>query len=161
MRIPTELNSRNHLEEIEKKLDRPFLKRHTIKRIGNQSNSKQQIKSMTIINEPNLYYSEFNNSDHNVTLKSAAEFVSDYFANAKAVNIVDILANNFGINIRLDDDYTAIHLDDKEIDDIEFDSFINEFVENLSVADIVALYSSMTGVNFELSENGDSLIEVK
>ncbi len=116
---------------------------------------------MTIINEPNLYYSEFNNSDHNVTLKSAAEFVSDYFANAKAVNIVDILANNFGINIRLDDDYTAIHLDDKEIDDIEFDSFINEFVENLSVADIVALYSSMTGVNFELSENGDSLIEVK
>ena len=95
-----------------------------------------------------------------ITLDQATDAVYDNIVNTKVFNTIDILSESFGINIYYNEDEDSIILNDKYINDDEFDAFVTEWFDNLPKDSIVAFFGEMENCKFELTEDGENLIQV-
>lgn len=92
-----------------------------------------------------------------ISYAEASVAVSEYLYNLDLSSAVDILKEKFGVNVDFDGE---VILNGKTILDSTFDGFMIDFIENLSAASVVMVYSLMNDREFDLDDAGTNLVEV-
>ena len=87
------------------------------------------------------------------TLQEVTDIVCDYIHNANLFSQVEIMKENFGVDVEVDHDDGFIIFEGLKIEDFQFDDIVTNVVENMSVSEIVDFWGEMNGVEAELDEN--------
>ena len=87
------------------------------------------------------------------TLQEVTDAVCDYIYNANLFSQVEIMKENFGVDVEVDHDDGSIIFEGLKIEDFQFDDIVMNVVENMSVSEIVDFWGEMNGVEAELDEN--------
>ena len=87
------------------------------------------------------------------TLQEVTDAVCDYIHNANLFSQVEIMKENFGVDVEVDHDDGSIIFEGLKIEDFQFDDIVMNVVENMSVSEIVDFWGEMNGVEAELDEN--------
>lgn len=87
------------------------------------------------------------------TLSHVSESVADYIYNANLFSQVEIMRENFGVDVEVDV-MGEIVFEGIKIEDFQFDDIVNNVVENMSISEIVDFWSEMNGVEAHLSDDG-------
>ncbi len=86
------------------------------------------------------------------TLQEVTHTVCDYIHNANLFSQVDIMRENFGVDVEVDV-MGEVVFEGTIIEDHQFDDIVINVVENMSVSEIVDFWGEMNGVEAELDEN--------
>jgi hypothetical protein len=87
------------------------------------------------------------------TLSHVSESVADYIYNANLFSQVEIMRENFGVDVEVDV-MGEIVFEGAKIEDSQFDDIVINVIENMSISEIVDFWSEMNGVEARLSDDG-------
>ena len=87
-----------------------------------------------------------------------SEAVADYLYNMNLYSQIEVAREQFGLDVEVDDD---ILFEGQQIEDFQFDDMFTNIVENMSKSEVIDMWGEMNGVDMELDETGEYVVEAK
>jgi len=87
-----------------------------------------------------------------------SEAVADYLYNMNLYSQIEVAREQFGLDVEVDDD---IIFEGQQIEDFQFDDMFTNIVENMSKSEVIDMWGEMNGVDMELDETGEYVVEAK
>ena len=94
------------------------------------------------------------------TLKHVSEAIADHLYNMNLYSQIEVAREQFGLQVEVDYD-DDILFEGQRIEDFQFDDMFTNIIENMSVSEIVDVWGEMNGVEMELDETGENVVEAK
>lgn len=89
-----------------------------------------------------------------------SEAVADYLYNMNLYSQIEVAREQFGLDVEVDDD-NDILFEGQQIEDFQFDDMFTNIVENMSKSEVIDMWGEMNGVDMELDETGEYVVEAK